>query len=559
MRNWTPWPTTCSVPAEAARAVPPRDAMLPETILFDGHILTQDLGCPRASALVVRGERIVAVGGQREMLSLAGPHTVRLGLEGRTVLPGLVDAHLHLDWYARSLSGVAAETATRAECLARVRARAQETAPGAWIEGSGWNHNAWGGVYGTRAELDEAAPQQAVVLTAKSGHAAWANTRALEAAGITGNTPDPPGGRIGRAPDGTPDGLLFERAMDLVTRVQPELAGEALVEALVRTQQDLARLGLTAVHDFSSPRTWEALHELQARGELRLRVVKNLPGSELEQLLAQGRRAGLGDAWLRLGHLKFFADGALGPRTAAMMEPYEGEPGNLGLLVTDRETLVERGRLATLGGWPIAVHAIGDRAVHEVLEAFDALRALEAEHHIPRDARRHRIEHLQLALEEDLPRPAQLDLVASMQPSHAPSDRRMAERYWGPRCARAYAWRSQLAAGAHLAFGSDAPVEPPNPFEGLHAAVTRRGADGEPDAAGWYPEQRLTLAEAWRAFTLGPAYAAGVENECAILAAGRWADLVVLDEDPFAVPAEALRHIAPRATMVGGRWTWRGF
>jgi len=559
MRNWTPWPTTCSVPAEAARAVPPRDAMLPETILFDGHILTQDLGCPRASALVVRGERIVAVGGQREMLSLAGPHTVRLGLEGRTVLPGLVDAHLHLDWYARSLSGVAAETATRAECLARVRARAQETAPGAWIEGSGWNHNAWGGVYGTRAELDEAAPQQAVVLTAKSGHAAWANTRALEAAGITGNTPDPPGGRIGRAPDGTPDGLLFERAMDLVTRVQPELAGEALVEALVRTQQDLARLGLTAVHDFSSPRTWEALHELQARGELRLRVVKNLPGSELEQLLAQGRRAGLGDAWLRLGHLKFFADGALGPRTAAMMEPYEGEPGNLGLLVTDRETLVERGRLATLGGWPIAVHAIGDRAVHEVLEAFDALRALEAEHHIPRNARRHRIEHLQLALEEDLPRPAQLDLVASMQPSHAPSDRRMAERYWGPRCARAYAWRSQLAAGAHLAFGSDAPVEPPNPFEGLHAAVTRRGADGEPDAAGWYPEQRLTLAEAWRAFTLGPAYAAGVENECAILAAGRWADLVVLDEDPFAMPAEALRTIAPRATMVGGRWTWRGF
>ncbi|MCX6025544.1 MAG: amidohydrolase, partial [Chloroflexi bacterium] len=496
--------------------------MPPETILFDGHILTQDAGCPRASALLVRGERIVAVGGQREMLSLAGPHTVRLGLGGRTVLPGLVDAHLHLDWYARSLTGVAAETATRADCLARVRARARETAPGEWIEGSGWNHNAWGGVYGTRAELDEAAPQHAVVLTAKSGHAAWVNTRALGAAGITGDTPDPPGGRIGRAPDGTPDGLLFERAMDPVTRVQPELAGEALVEALARTQQALARLGLSTVHDFSSPRTWEALHELHARGELRLRVVKNLPGSELEHLLAQGLRAGLGDAWLRLGHLKFFADGALGPRTAAMMEPYAGEPGNLGLVVTDRETLVERGRLATLGGWPIAVHAIGDRAVHEVLEAFEALRALEAEHHIARDARRHRIEHLQLALEEDLPRLARLDLVASMQPSHAPSDRRMAERYWGPRCARAYAWRSQLAAGAHLAFGSDAPVEPPNPFEGLHAAVTRRGADGEPGAAGWYPEQRLTLAEALRAYTLGPAYAAGVEKECGILAAGRW-------------------------------------
>ncbi|OGO48735.1 MAG: hypothetical protein A2Z30_03390 [Chloroflexi bacterium RBG_16_64_43] len=533
--------------------------MPPETILFNGQVYTQEAGCPRAEALFVRGERIVAVGGTREILSLAGAHTLRLGLEGRTVLPGLVDAHLHLDWYARSLSGVAAETATRAECLARVRARARETPPGEWIVGSGWNHNAWGGVYGTRVELDEAAPQHVVVLTAKSGHAAWVNTRALEAAGIGGNMPDPPGGRIGRAPDGTPDGLLFERAIELVTRVQPELAGEALVEALLRTQQDLARLGLTAVHDFSSPRTWEALQTMHARGDLRLRVVKNLPGSELEHLLESGQRSGTGDAWLRLGHLKFFADGALGPRTAAMAEPYEGEPGNRGLMVSDRETLVERGSRATLGGWPLAVHAIGDRAVHEVLEAFDALRAVEAEHHIPRDARRHRIEHLQLALEEDLPRPAQLDIVASMQPSHAPSDRRMAERYWGPRCAHAYAWRSQLAAGAHLAFGSDAPVEPPNPFEGVHAAVTRRGADGDPGAAGWHPEQRLTLAEALHAFTLGPAFAAGMENECGILAAGRWADLVVLDEDPFALPAEALRTIAPRATMVGGRWTWRGF
>jgi len=176
--------------------VSPRDALPAETILFDGHILTQDGRCPRASALFVRGERIVAVGGEREMLSRAGPHPERLGLEGRTVLPGLVDAHLHLDWYARSLSGVAAETATRAECLARVRARARVTPPGEWIVGSGWNHNAWGGVYGTRAELDEAAPQHAVGLTAKSGHAAWVNTRALAAAGITADTPDPPGGRM---------------------------------------------------------------------------------------------------------------------------------------------------------------------------------------------------------------------------------------------------------------------------------------------------------------------------------------------------------------------------
>jgi predicted amidohydrolase YtcJ len=188
-----------------------------------------------------------------------------------------------------------------------------------------------------------------------------------------------------------------------------------------------------------------------------------------------------------------------------------------------------------------------------------ALRALEAEWNIQRAARRHRIEHVQLALEEDLARPAQLGIIASMQPSHAPSDRRMAEKYWGARCTRAYAWRSQLAAGACLAFGSDAPVESPNPFMGLHAAVTRRDAQGEPGQAGWYPEQRLTVDEALRAFTLGPAYAAGLENESGQLTAGRGADLILLDEDPFEVPPEALLGLRPRATMIGGRWAWKGF
>jgi len=539
--------------------VPLRETTTPELILFDGRIFTQEASCPRASALMVRGERIVAVGESSEILSLAGPRTARLSLEGRTVWPGLVDAHLHLDWIARGLTGVAAETATRAECLARVRARVERAAPGEWILGSGWNHNAWGGVYGTRAELDWVAPHNPVALTAKSGHAAWVNSRALEAAEITGSTTDPPGGRIGRAADGTPDGLLFEKAIELVTRAQPEFTGVALVAALARTQDDLVRLGLTAVHDFSSPSTWEALQDIHTRGSLHLRVVKNLPGSELERLLEMGLRSGAGDEWLRLGHLKFFADGALGPRTAAMVEPYEGEPGNRGMLVSEREVLIERGREATLGGWPLAVHAIGDRAVHEVMEAFAVLRTLEAERGIPPEARRHRIEHLQLVSQEDLPRLAEMGIVASMQPSHAPSDRRTAERYWGARCVRAYAWRSQLTAGAHLAFGSDAPVEPANPFEGLHAAVTRRGADGEPDEAGWYPEQRLTLAEALRAYTLGPAYAAGMENEIGILAAGRIADLIILDEDPFALAAEALRGLKPRATMVGGQWAWREF
>jgi predicted amidohydrolase YtcJ len=267
-------------------------------------------------------------------------------------------------------------------------------------------------------------------------------------------------------------------------------------------------------------------------------------------------RSGFGDDFLRIGSVKLFSDGALGPRTAAMLQPYEGEAGYTGMLLLDAEEIFERGREAVKTGLSLAIHAIGDRANHEVLNAYAQLRAFERENGLPE--LRHRIEHVQVLHADDVARLAGLGVIASMQPIHATSDMRIADRHWGQRADLAYAWRTLLQNGAMLAFGSDAPVESPNPFWGLHAAVTRRRRDGTPGPLGWHPEQRLGLEEALRAFTLGPAFAAGLEARRGRLAAGYDADLIVLERDPFQAPPDELYTLLPGATMVAGEWVWQG-
>jgi hypothetical protein len=259
---------------------------------------------------------------------------------------------------------------------------------------------------------------------------------------------------------------------------------------------------------------------------------------------------------LRIGSVKAFMDGALGPQTASMLAPYEGAPGNRGILMMDAEELFEHARQAAEAGLSMAVHAIGDRANHEVLEAYLQLRVYERKH-LNSPNLRHRIEHVQLIHRADAGRLASLGIIASMQPIHATSDMLMADRYWGERAALSYAWREQASHKTHLAFGSDAPVESPNPFFGLHAAVTRRRADGSPGPDGWYPEQRLNLLEALHGFTSGAAYAAGMEDRLGKLAAGYMADLLVLDKDPFNLPPHELQHLRPVRTMVDGDWVYR--
>ncbi len=522
-------------------------------LLYNARIYTLARSRPTASALACERERVVAVGGEELLAEF--PHAEKENMGGRILLPGLTDAHIHLMRYALALQQVDCETVSKEECLRRVAARVAEARPGAWVCGHGWNQNEWDGAWPTAAELDRIAPHTPVFLTAKSLHAAWANSAALRLAGVDAATPDPPNGQFLRDEHGQPTGILLEEAYLQVQQAIPLPTPEEVAVALRAVQPRLWQMGLTGVHDFDPLLSFQALQYLQERGELTLRVVKSIPLENLSAALEIGLRTGFGNDLLRIGSVKAFADGALGPRTAAMLDPYIDEPQNCGILNLTADQVFEIGRRAAAGGLSLAVHAIGDRANREVLDGFARLRQYERQRGLP--ALRHRIEHVQVIHPDDAGRLGQLGLAASMQPLHAPSDMLMADRFLGERAAWSYGWQTQVRRGARLAFGSDAPVESPNPFWGLYAAVTRRRLDGSPGPQGWHPEERLSLQTALEAFTGGPAYLAGMENRLGRLADGYLADLIVLDADPFACPADDLHLIKPIATMLGGDWVWR--
>jgi predicted amidohydrolase YtcJ len=524
-------------------------------LLYNAYIYTQDPSHPTESAIVIDRDRIVAVGEANNLLPLY-PNAEKQDMNGSVILPGLTDAHLHLKNYALSLQKIDCETDTKDECLRRVEERTKQAKPGEWILGHGWNQNVWEN-WPAASELDAIAPNNPVYLTAKSLHAAWANTPALKRANITAQTSNPQNGEIQRDAQENATGILLETAMELVGDVIPEPTIDEIAEAMEDAQSILWKMGLTGIHDFDRRDSFMALQQLHAQGRLKLRVLKNIPVELLEQAYELGLRAGFGDDWLRIGSVKVFMDGALGPHTAAMFQPYIGEENNRGILNMDGEELFEYGRKAAQVGLGLTVHAIGDRANHEVLNAFEQLRNHESENNLP--ALRHRIEHVQVIHPDDAARLGKMNIIASMQPIHATSDMLMAHVFWGERSRLAYAWRTQLDHGARLAFGSDAPVESPNPFWGLHAAVTRRRADGSPSAEGWYPEQKLTMAEALEGFTIGPAYAAYMENRLGRLAPDYLADLIVLEasQDPFTCDPNELLEMQSSATMVGGEWVWQ--
>ena len=523
-------------------------------LLYNAYIYTQDPAHPTESAILIDRDRIVAVGEANNLLPQY-PNAEKQNMGGRFIMPGLTDAHLHLKHYSLSLQKIDCETDTKEECLRRVEERTRKAKPGEWILGHGWNQNVWG-AWPTASELDAIAPNNPVYLTAKSLHASWANTTALKLANLTLQTSDPQNGQIQRDAKGDATGILLESAMELVGDVIPQPSIDEIANAIEKAQSMLWKMGLTGVHDFDRRDSFMALQQLHKQGRLKLRVLKNLPVELLDQAYELGLGAGFGDDWLRIGSVKAFMDGALGPHTAAMFQPYIGEEENRGILNMDGEELFEYGRKAAQVGLAMTVHAIGDRANHEVLNAYEQLRSYEKENNLP--ARRHRIEHVQVIHPDDAARLGKMDIIASMQPIHATSDMLMADAFWGERSRLAYAMRTQLDHGARLALGSDAPVESPNPFLGLHAAVTRRRADGSPSAEGWYPEQRLTMAEALEGYTIGPAYAANMENRLGRLAPNYLADLIVLDasQNPFTCDPDDLLTMQSSATMVGGEWVY---
>lgn len=524
-------------------------------ILYHGKIYTQDPGQPFATALLIDQGRILAVGRDHEILSEARTGCEKVDLQGQTVWPGLVDSHIHLGYYSLSLKSVVCETDTLSECLKNVQEVARQTPPGAWIQGWGWNQNVWAEGFGTAQQLDKVAPNNPVYLQSKSGHSGWTNSIGLQKAGITAQTPDPEGGKIQRTADGQPTGIFFETAMNLIDKIIPPSTVQEYCDAIEVAQKSLWKTGITGICDFDGISVFAALQKLYQEGRLQLRVQKGIPVEELRHAVDLKLGFGFGNDILRIGPVKMFADGALGPQTAAMLTPYENTTDDLGILLLTTDQVLETGKLAAESGLPLAIHAIGDLATREVINGYALLRAFEKGHGLP--ALRHRVEHAQLLHPDDLVRLAQHNIIASMQPIHTTSDLDIADRFWGKRSAQAYAFKSLVNEKTVLAFGSDAPVEVPNPFVGLHAAVTRRRANGDPGPDGWYPEQRLTLQEALAAYTIGAAYTSGRESYLGRLAGGYLADLIVLELDPFALPAQDLHKITPKCTMVAGEWVWQ--
>ncbi len=522
-------------------------------VLFeDGVIHTLDPERPHATAVAVQQDRIVMVGDDRDLRD-AYPSFARVPLDGRTVLPAFTDSHIHLAACGLALRRVDLRGArTLRAAVDLVAGAARRIRPGEWIRGGRWDKNIWAeGRFPRKEDLDPVTGDHPAALASKDGHVTWVNSNALRLAKIDRDTPEPPGGKIVRDPQtGEATGLLAERAADLVTKVAGQPTPETLEAAVLDATAVAHRAGIAGVHVMEDGAVLAACQRLRERGAMSLRVYMMIPEDGLDAAIRVGVRTGLGDSMIRIGGVKIFSDGALGPQTASMLEPYEGDPANTGVVVRTREQLSALIGQAARHGIAAVVHAIGDRANRWVLDAIETASAVES----PASGGpplRHRIEHVQLLDPADLPRLARLGVVASMQPIHCTQDRDIADRYWGRRARYGYAWRSLLESGAHLAFGSDAPVETLDVMAGIYAAVTRKRRE-EPHRESWYPDEALTVEEAIRAYTIDAAYASGEERSKGLLAPGRLADFVVLSRDPLAVPADDLPEITVEMTVVGG-------
>ncbi len=530
---------------------------MPDLILHNARIYTQWPERPWTQAVAVQKDRIIAVGNNADILELARAHTRLIDARGRLVLPGFTDAHIHLFDLARRQGQLALyNTRSLAHALGRLRVYALRLPAGVWALGYGWNESQWPERrFPTRLELDAVTGQRPAVIWRTDLHAAVANSEALRRAGIGPETPNPPSGVIDRDAAGQPTGVLREMAINLVRKAIPPMDEAAAAANLQEVAAGLHRLGIVGAHDQrmkdnaeEGPEALRLYQRLAARGELSLRISCNLEAAHLDTIIELGLQSGFGDEWVRFGHVKLFSDGSLGARTAWMLAPYENDPANTGMFLTPPAEMTRLIQKAHRHGVAISIHAIGDRANRTVLDIFDEVLAAgsDAPPLIP-----HRIEHVQTIQPQDQPRLAKLGVTASVQPIHCTDDIPNTDRLWGDRGRNAYPFRNLLDTGVALAFGSDAPVASPNPWWGIQAAVTRQRSDGSP-AGGWHPEQRLSVKEAVRAYTLGPAAAIGQAHQQGRLAPGYLADLILLDRDIFAIPPAQLPETRVLLTLLGG-------
>ena len=535
----------------AAPAAPAEKAA--DLLLTGGVVITLDAAHPRATALAVRDGRIVAVGDDAQMKPFVGPTTKRVDLEGRAVVPGLTDAHVHVESLGASLENLDLVGATTLdEACRRVAARARTLRPGEWLLGRGWDQNDWPGQqFPTAADLDRVSSGHPVYLTRIDGHAGWANSKALTLAGIDAKTPDPPGGRLIRDAAGAPTGVLVDRAQALVTSKIPEAPCAVRKRRLAAGLQACAGAGLTEVHDAGVGLDAVGLYKelLREKGlPVRVYVMLRGPGEFLAKGATLKPEVGLGDGLLTIRAIKVVADGALGSRGALLLAPYADEPGTKGLLTVDEGELRRLLSRAIAQGFQVNTHAIGDGANRLVLDAYErAFGGYDGSRY------RFRIEHAQVLAPSDVPRFKSLGVVPSMQPTHCTSDMYWAEARLGPERAKgAYLWKTFLAQGVPVAGGSDAPVEKIDVLPGLYAAVTRQDAKGWPPG-GWHPEERVTIEEALAMFSRHAAFAAFEEHERGAIAPGRRADLTVLSRDVTAIAPAEILETKVSLTIVGGR------
>jgi len=544
------------------------DKSAPLTLYKNGHIYTNDSGSPWATAMLVRGEVILAIGDEDEVTALSEKGTQIVDLEGHFVMPGFNDAHVHLGSAGQDALAVRLHGAPMIqEVQKRLTAAVAQAKPGEWITGSGWDHTLWPEKrFPTRQDLDSVSPQNPVFLVHISGHVAVANSAALKAAGITSKTANPAGGEIEHDASGEPDGMLKEgSAMSFVESKIPPPSNERRKKGIELALADVAANGVTSIQDNSlvdalgktsaasaGNDTWDdfrVYRELKNEGKLTVRITEWLPfTAPLERLEQMRREGGTTDPWLRTGALKMVTDGALGSRTAAMLAPYSDDSKTSGILTMEPDKLRAMAIERDKAGFQLNFHAIGDRANRVSLDVFEAV----AKANGPRD-RRDRVEHAQVVALSDLPRFASLQVIASMQPSHETTDMRWAESRVGPaRIKGAYAWNTLQKLGARLAFGTDYDVEVISPFRGLYACVTRELPGGGP-AGGWQPQEKISLSDCIRAYTSGSAYAEFEEGKKGELKAGELADFIVLSADLTKTSPSEYTKTKVLRTVVGGR------
>jgi len=517
-------------------------------------------------AVAIANGRILAVGSDEEIRAYNGLNTEVVDLRGRLVVPGLADSHAHFIQGGFQLLTVDLKDARgEEEFVRRIADKARTLPPGRWMQGGDWDEEAWlSEKLPDRWLIDAVTPRTPVFISRYDGHAGLANSLALKLAGVTKDTPDQAGGVIVRdLKSGEPTGILKDEAQNLVTRVIPRPTESEMEEALRAALEEAARVGLTSVHDITvDTDSWNGsfsgeirlLRRAELEGWLTCRFYAITPIAQWKKLAEDGISHDMGSDFLKLGAVKAFADGSLGSRTGWMFKPFDDDPGNVGLpmpLMVPPSKMEELARGADKAGIQLCTHAIGDRAVSEILNIYERLGGDHPAAH------RFRVEHAQHVREEDFARFGKLGIVASMQPYHAIDDGRWAEKRIGHERARSsYAWKSMLDAGAVLAFGSDWPVAPLDPLSGIAAAVTRATLDGR-NAGGWFPEQRLTVEEALRAYTRGCAYAAFEEKDKGTISPGKLADLVVLSEDLFRIPPERIKDARVEITIVAGRVVYK--